>query len=186
MTPFEHLSVLISLVIGLGLTHLLSSAHRLVQAHGRIRLHWLPLVWAVLIFTAQVEWWWSIFGWRNEGGWNFFYFLFILLSPVAMYLASTFVLPEIEPNQSYDLRVYYFETRRWFFTFVALSPAVDAVRRGFQSGSFADFGVWSNAVAALLVGSLAISRRLWYHALVTFLVTALFLAFIVSSALELV
>ena len=41
MTPFEHLAVLISIVLGLGLTQLLLSAHRLVQARGRVRFYWL-------------------------------------------------------------------------------------------------------------------------------------------------
>lgn len=34
MGEFEYLSVLISIVIGLGLSHLLSSAARLIQARG--------------------------------------------------------------------------------------------------------------------------------------------------------
>jgi len=33
-----------------------------------------------------------------------FYFLFVLLSPVSLYLAAAFALPEIEPGEQYDLR----------------------------------------------------------------------------------
>jgi hypothetical protein len=32
VTPFEHIAVLISIVLGLGLTHLLASVHRLALA----------------------------------------------------------------------------------------------------------------------------------------------------------
>jgi hypothetical protein len=35
MTPFEHLSVLISIILGLGIAHLLASVHKLVQARAR-------------------------------------------------------------------------------------------------------------------------------------------------------
>jgi hypothetical protein len=185
VTPFEHLSVLISIVIGLGITHLLMSAHRLVQARERVRPYWLSLLWAGLIFISQVEWWWASFSFRQQMEWNFFYFLFVLVSPVALYLAAAFVLPEVEPGQTYDLREYYYRTRGWFFSILALSPALDAVRRGIQAGSPTDLGAWSNAIAAVLVGSLALTRRESYHALLTLVVAGLFLFFIVSAALQL-
>jgi hypothetical protein len=185
VTPFEHLSVLISIVIGLGITHLLMSAHKLVQARERVRPYWLSLLWAVLIFISQVEWWWASFSYREVVEWNFFYFLFILASPVALFLAAAFVLPEVEHDQSYDLEEYYFSTRGWFFSILAVSPALDAVRRGIQAGSYTDFGAVSNAVSAVLLVSLAISREAWYHALLTIAVAGLFLFFIVSAALQL-
>jgi len=185
LTPFEHLSVLISIILGLGLTHLLTSVHRLVQARGRVRTYWLALVWVALMFVAQVEWWWASFALRDAAVWNFFYFLFVLLSPVTLYLAAAFALPELEPGERYDLREYYFGNRGWFFAFVAAGPALDAIRRGVQAGTLADFGAWSNAVSALLVGSLAWSKNPRYHTAVTLGVSALFLYFIVSSALRL-
>lgn len=185
MTPFEHLAVLISIVLGLALTQLLMTVHRLVQARDRVRIHWLPLAWTGLLFVAQIEWWWQSFGLREETAWNFFYFLFILLSPVSLYLAAAFALPEVERGEGCDLREYYFENHRWFFAVLAVSPALDAVRRGVQAGTLADLGPWSNAMGALLLGSLAFTKKVWYHAAVTLTVAALFLYFIVAAALEL-
>lgn len=185
MTPFEHISVLISIVIGLGVTQLLIGVHRLVLARERVRVYWLSLLWMALIFVTQVEWWWGSYALRNDTVWNFFYFLFVLLSPVTLYLASAFVLPEIEPEKHYDLRDYYYSSNGWFFAFVATGPVLDSIRRWLQAGTIADFGVASNAVSAILVGSLAFTRRERYHALVTLIVAAIFLWFIVSSAVQL-
>jgi hypothetical protein len=185
VTPFEHLAVLISIVLGLGLTHLLTSVQRLVQARQRVRLYWLPLLWVALIFVSLIEWWWASFALRQHAVWNFFYFLFVLLSPVSLYLAAAFVLPDVEPGARLDLREHYYDNRRWFFAMLAASPALDAVRRALEAGSWTDFGAISNAVAAALVGSLAASRRPSHHALVTVSVGALFLFFIVDAALQL-
>jgi hypothetical protein len=185
VTPFEHLAVLISIVLGLGIAHLLGSLHRLVQARGRVRLYWLPLLWTALLFVTQVEWWWAIYALRRETEWNFFYFLFVLLSPVSLFLAAAFVLPDIEPGRSYDLRTYYYANRRWLFAIVALGPVLDAVRRGLQAGSWTDVGATTNAASAVLVGSLAVSARPRWHAAVTLVVAALFGYFIVAAALEL-
>lgn len=185
LTPFEHLSVLISIILGLGLTHLLTSVHRLVQARDRVRTYWLPLLWVALIFVSQIEWWWASFALRDDAVWNFFYFLFVLLSPVTLFLAAAFALPEIEHGQRYDLREYYYGNRGWFFAFVAAGPALDALRRGVQSGSIADFGAWSNGIGAILLGSLAFTRNARYHTAVTLFAGGLFLYFIVTSALQL-
>ncbi len=185
MTPFEHLSVLVSIVIGLGIAHLLSSAHRLVQARDRVRPYWLSLMWAGLILVTQIEWWWATFEYREQMQWNFFYFLFMLLSPIALYLAAAFVLPDVEPGVTYDLREYYYGTRRWLFSILALNPALDAVRRAFEAGSILNVGASTNAIAAVLIASLAVSDREAHHAVLTLAVTALFGVFLVSAALQL-
>ncbi|GJG89781.1 hypothetical protein tb265_49620 [Gemmatimonadetes bacterium T265] len=185
MTPFEHLAVLISIVLGLGLTHLLTTVHHLIAARGRVRMYWLPLVWTGLLLVTQVEWWWAIFGLRHRTEWNFFYFLFVLLSPGALYLAAAFVLPRIEGEHRIDLRAYYYESHRWLFPLVAVSPALDAVRHGVEDQRWMSFAVLSNATAAVLVGSLAFSKRAPYHGVITLLTSVIFAYVIVSSALEL-
>lgn len=185
MTPFEHLGVLVSIVIGLGIAHLLSALHRVVEARDRVRGYWLVWLWAAVIFVAQIEWWWAFFELRHATTWNFFYFLFVLLSPVTLFLASTFALPDVEKGDRYDLREHYYATRGWFFGMVAAGPALDAVRRALQAGSWTDFGAVSNAVSAVALTSLAVSRRPALHAVVSLAVVGLFLFFIVSQAIRL-
>ena len=187
VTPFEHLSVLISIILGLGIAQLLTNVHALAQAADRVRVYWLSVLWATLIFVGQVEWWWSSFSFQKLPleTWSFFYFLFVLLSPVTLYLAAAFVLPGIGPGERVDLRAHYYRTKGWFFAMAAAGPALDAVRRGLSSGSLGDLGVTSNVAAAALVGSLALTEREAYHAVVTLGVVSLFAYFIVSAALNL-
>jgi hypothetical protein len=186
MTPFEHLAVLISIILGLGVTHLLTSVHHLVMARARVRFYWLPLLWTVLMFIAQIEWWWAVFALRQQVTWNFFYFLFILLSPVALYLASAFALPSCAGEGLIDLRAHYYLNRRWFFLINTVSLIFDGLRRTVQAGHWRDLGGASNLVSAALLVSLAVSRRPWYHGLISLLVAAVFLYFIVVAALQLV
>jgi hypothetical protein len=81
VTPFEHLTVLVSIVIGMGITHLLITARELVQVRSRVKLYWLPMLWFVPIFIALVERWWAIFALHSTIKWNFFYFLFYAHEP---------------------------------------------------------------------------------------------------------
>jgi len=39
MSQFQYLSVLISIIVGLGISHLLSSAVRLIQARKQVRFY---------------------------------------------------------------------------------------------------------------------------------------------------
>ncbi len=185
MTPFEHLAVFVSIVLGLGVAQLTTAVHRLAAARARVRPCWLPLAWVGLIFVTRVEWWWAVYAMRHRLAWNFVYFRFVVLSPVSLYLAAAFAPPGVGPGGRYDLREYYYADRRWFFGFVAAGPVLDAVRRSTQAGTRRDAGVVSNRAAAAMVATLTVSRRPAYHAAVTAVVAALCFAFILESAFEL-
>ena len=45
MDIFEYISVLTSIIIGLGIAHLLRGVASLVQHPGRHRIYWVHLVW---------------------------------------------------------------------------------------------------------------------------------------------
>lgn len=181
MTPFDYLSVLISIVLGLGLTELLSNVHRLIQARDRVTFHWLPLLWGGIIFVALVQWWWAAFGLHRQLEWNFFFFLLILLIPVLMYLAAASVLPTVEAEQTVDLRTYYFAIRPWFFWIVAATSGMECLR----AVLYADLqAALLNAAAAVLLGSLAIVRHPFYHAVTSLLLAGLLIAFIVLETLR--
>ncbi|HUP89584.1 MAG TPA: hypothetical protein VM100_09545 [Longimicrobiales bacterium] len=186
MTRFEHFSVLISIVIGLGVTQLLLNVYQLIQARERLRAYWLPIFWTCVLFVAMVEWWWYLWDIRaHTEGWNFFYFMFVLMSPVTLYMAAAFALPEPRDNEVTDLREYYYRNHAYFFAMVAAGPALDSIRRGIESGSFTDLGAVTNAISAVLVGSLAFTRNARYHVLISLIVTALFSYFILAAALHL-
>ena len=81
---FEHLFVLFSIILGLGLTELLSSLHNLLHPSTRVRWHWLSLVWAWIVFQSIVFWWWAMFGYTALEVPNFFELLLLLMAPVIM------------------------------------------------------------------------------------------------------
>jgi hypothetical protein len=186
MTPFEYLSVLISIILGLGLTHLLSAVRELIQKRARVRFYWLALVWAALIFTTQVQWWWGIFELRVRPAWNFFSFLFLLLAPVSMYLTAGIVLPDLEGDEKCDLKEYYYRNHGWIFGLTAIGNLLDAGRAYMAVASAADPKVWTNLIGVALCISLAVIRSERYHVVITLLLTTIFLSFIIMARLNMV
>ena len=182
MNPFEYLAVLISIVLGLGLTELLASAQQLIHARDRVRFHWLPLVWSAQTFVLLVQWWWAAFGMRGQLDWHFFAFLYFLLGPMLLYLAAALVLPNVEPGARYDLRAHYFRHHRPFFGTLAVSTGL-ALVRAVQAADL-QAAVLDGLGVALLV-TLAASRNPRVHAAGTAAGAVLLVAFIVAETLRL-
>src|SRR5438045_6190009 len=88
MDAFSYLSVLISIILALGMTRVLAGVGEMLQARSRRRLYWVHAVWVANLFLYLVVAWWIFYRWRNQQQWTFFLFIFVLISPTILYLAS--------------------------------------------------------------------------------------------------
>jgi len=59
--PFTYLAALISIIIGLAIANVLGGIARMIHGAGRYRFYWPSLVWAIVVFLACVQHWWSDF-----------------------------------------------------------------------------------------------------------------------------
>lgn len=106
---------LISIVLGLGLTELLLTFYRLVQARRRVTWDALPLAWALLILIAVVNFWWGIRGvLAGASGWTTGDFMLTMISPIFIFLACAAVLPKAELDRPMDMKAAYAEERTAF------------------------------------------------------------------------
>lgn len=129
MTPFEYLSVLVSIIIGLALTQLLSGAARLIQIRRRVRPHATTLLWMLVLFLIDTQIWWAAFIRRDIVEWNFFLFLLYLTMPIVAFLLSYLVLPELGDEDDVDLAANFADNRPWFFGLLAVLPAASLVEQ---------------------------------------------------------
>lgn len=65
MSDFEFLSVLVSIVIGLGLTHLLSGLGRAFYARELHRMDPVHVAWTITILFVLVLNWWVFMLWHD-------------------------------------------------------------------------------------------------------------------------
>ncbi|HKV35614.1 MAG TPA: hypothetical protein VJP89_14860 [Pyrinomonadaceae bacterium] len=186
MDAFGYISVIFSVVIGLGLSHLLTGVVELFKARGRVRLYWLHLLWAALIFVAHIFLWWTMWNLRLLRDWNFFVFLLILFAPVLLYVAAALLIPKLEPGISLDMSEYFYQNRPAFFWVSAAFTALMGTENWLLTGRMspapvtAVFGVW---FVLLCLSALVKDRR--FHATVGILVGLLFALFIVLFGLRL-
>lgn len=105
-------------MVGLGLTELLLTFYRLVQARRRVTWDALPLAWALLILIAVVNYWWGIRGvLASASGWTTGDFMLTMISPIFVFLACAAALPKVEPDGRTDMKAAYAEERTAFLLF---------------------------------------------------------------------
>ncbi|HET9368395.1 MAG TPA: hypothetical protein VFO22_10015 [Candidatus Udaeobacter sp.] len=128
MDAFNYLSVLISIILALGMTRVLAGVGEMLQARTRHRIYWVHVVWIVNVFLYLVVAWWIFYRWRNQQPWTFFLFVFVLISPTLLYLASLLLFPrESELERPVDYKAHYYANHRAFFILFALFTPVDFV-----------------------------------------------------------
>ena len=186
MDAFGYVSVILSVVIGLGLSHLLTGVVDLAKARARVRFYWVHLVWVALTFVGHVFLWWTMWNLRLMKAWDFFSFLLLLMGPVLLFAAAAFLVPKVEPEKPVDLREHFYENRVGFFgtsaAFTALMSAENwlLTGRGSPPAVTATFVVW---ILLLILSAFVKNPR--YQAAVALLFVALFLAFILMFGLRL-
>ena len=117
---------LISIVAGLGLTELLLNFYRLVRDRRHVSWDALPLVWAMLILVAVVNFWWGIRAiMADVSGWTTGDFLLSMVAPIFLFLACAAALPSITSRERADMKALYAEQRTAFLIFFLGYQAVN-------------------------------------------------------------
>lgn len=128
MDAFSYLSVLLSIIIGLGMTQVLTAAGGLIRYRKHVRFYWPPLLWAITVLVIYVQMWWSTFGLRTYQNWTFASFSLVLLEPVCFYLLAAVVLPERIEASGVDLREHYYDQHQWLFGFLFATVLVSVLK----------------------------------------------------------
>jgi fumarate reductase subunit D len=183
----EYLSVLVSIIVGLGLSHLLSSVGKLLSRRHRVRVYGPSVMSAILIFLAHIQFWWGSFDFGEQVQQNFFAFVIFLLTPVLLYLVAVLVLPELDQDDSgvVSLRDHYYEARPWYYGLAAAVPVATIIRNTAVQGE----PFWNQDrpfelvfLVMMLVGALTASERV--HRILPLVVLALFTAMVVLTGLQ--
>ena len=128
MDPFSYLVVLTSIVLGFAVTRLVGGLGHLLQTRRSRSPYWLHVLWVVNVFLANVIVWWFAYRWRTYERWTFFIFLWLLLSPVILYLIASLLFPDPDNERPItDWRSYYYENHRDIFILLSLIFPIDVI-----------------------------------------------------------
>lgn len=129
MSRFEYAAIFYGFVVGLALQNILSSVHKLLEAGRRVRWHWMAPATALYtaILTLGSFWSWWLKRDENHGQRTFLTFLLTAAALSLLFLACAATLPDDVPEAGIDLRHYYFENQRRFWSLFAATFALNAL-----------------------------------------------------------
>lgn len=114
MTTFEYITVLLSIIVGLGITHLLIGIARLINHPDQYRVYWIHLLWTVQTFEWLVYFWWFNLTMGTREEWTGLLYTFFIMWVVVSFLRCAVIIPIDFPKNG-NFRDYFFAKRRWFF-----------------------------------------------------------------------
>ncbi len=179
MSPFDYLSVLISIVLGLSITQLLGGFAAMVRARGRTNFYWPVPVQMLAMFLITVQLWWTLFGLREIQHWTFAEFLVVLMQPVVLYLMTALITPDLRDDSHADLREMYFREARWFYG-AGLAAVAASIAKSLVLWGSLPHPVDLAGHVAFSVTALAgiISRKDWVHKIIAPLFLGLYIIYI--------
>lgn len=124
MDIFEYTAVLTSIIIGLGIAHLLRGFAGLIQHPEKARPYWVHLFWVGYMFFTLVFWWWWEFRLGTLETWTFQVYLYVVFYAFLLFLTSALLFP-LSMDGYADFRDYFYKRRRWLFGLIALTYVVD-------------------------------------------------------------
>jgi hypothetical protein len=121
---FEYISVLTSIIVGLGMAHLLRGLAQLVQHPDRHEVYWVHLLWVGFMFLYIIFFWWWEFALAGKEIWHFRDYVFIVVYAVILYLMCAMLFPnDLDGYNGYA--DYFLSRRAWFFGLFAMTTIMD-------------------------------------------------------------
>jgi hypothetical protein len=120
MSPFEYVIVLISIILGLGITTILTGLAEYIK-HARLSTIYGPhAIWIALVFILHVHEWWENYSLMSVTAWKLPMFLFILLYPINLYILAHLLFPSEIKNGVTSRDFYLANFQRLFVSAIIL------------------------------------------------------------------
>jgi len=181
MTPFEYVSVLISIILGLGISQLVTGVADIVHQWERVKLYWPHMLWIGFIFFLHIQDWWSLYDLRTMSSWNLSTFLFTILYPINLFILARILFPFGVVDQDTDFKVFYFQNFRRIFVWAIISVVLSIIDN-LLLGNLSITSQPAQLLLLLILLFITIKnyQQEWVHKLIVILLFAILVASLVS------
>jgi hypothetical protein len=164
---FLHVRVIMAMVLGLGITRLLTGIANFVQHPGKYKVYLVHIGWVCWMLLMLIHFWWWEFWLHQIGTWTFEIYVFLIVYTILLYLLCALLFPDnIAEYSGYE--EFFISRRRWFFGILACVFVFDLIDTLLKGRShFEIFGVEYLIrvpvyVALCIIAMITPNRR--YHA----------------------
>lgn len=128
MSPFEFITVFVSLIVGFALAHILRAVSDLYEIRERVQTYWLNSLWVVTVIMWSIFTWWGLWMLSIElTEWTYAQYWILVINVSSIYFFTTLVLPKATDEGEINLEKHYYSVHKAFFSVVAFSLFSSAI-----------------------------------------------------------
>jgi hypothetical protein len=114
LTNFPIVATVLSMILGLSVTRLLLGALTVFRIRRSAAPDWVALVWAVTLFTTQLQFWWAVNSLPAvKVVYSFPEFLLLVLLALSLFVSAALLLPSRSEDEQNGLRLYFEQDGRY-------------------------------------------------------------------------
>ncbi len=177
MQPFEFLMIVVSIIVGLGITQLLAGVVRVLRAE--LKPYWIHELWVLSVFLMLLQYSWSLFDLEAQSDWVFLELLGLLTPPVLLYVVASLLFPT--RGDKADLSSFYYAHRKPVFGLLAVLLVFYSVQGWIQAEPLRFTDLFRGLGLAIYAVLIATDRQA-IHAVLSIVTLGSLIAFIGSQS----
>lgn len=121
---FDYLAVLISVVLGLAITHVLTGISGAINRRERHRPDWIQIWWGINVLAYVLGVWWGMYWWKHLTVWTVQEFAFLTGYAIVLFMTASLLFPW-EGGEGSAAEPALWRNRRWFFGMLLAAHLID-------------------------------------------------------------
>lgn len=179
---FEHVTILLSIIFALAMTHILASAVELVWARRNVRFYGLHALWMANALLGLLAYWLSVWDLAAVKRWTGPEIVLQFLPAIVQYFACSLLSMRRDGDAIMDMKAFYEGQRPAIFTAFSLTMVTAMIQTTADRNNLgADVPLFLMLVATLIAGWAKPLWLQWAAALFIFALEALYLATYVAN-----
>lgn len=172
MSTFEYISVLVSIILGMGIARLVAGVAAVVARWQHVSLYGPHAVLVLLVFVLHIQEWWAFFDLRSYEAWRLPVFLFVVLYPINLYILAHLLFP-VRWKRQQSLREFYELHYRKLYVFLAALIGL-AILDNVFIGHYRLHDQWAQGLLLMPTLAMVLTKNIkpWMHGAVAFLLFA--------------
>lgn len=132
MDTFRWLAVVLSTVLGLGITRVLTGFVAAFKMRARTRPDWLPLLLGAVVLAEILQFWWALVELLHRTGWSATDFVLLVTLVLLLFLAAALIMPT--ESDLAEGPGFFERDGRWALLILALFHVAATVANGWFWG----------------------------------------------------
>lgn len=156
MEPFEYVIAFTSIILGLGITQILTGVSDIVADWDNVKFSTPHSLYILVVFLIHIQdWWWTYSMQEIVEVWTIAKVISILSFPIILYLQARMLFPTGGRQMEKDLKFYFEDRWKWMYGLGMASVVASA---------------WNNIMISKLDAYLQIPQIMYFSAYLIFLV----------------